>query len=478
MSTLVVRGGRVVDPATKVDRVTDVFVRDGKIAAIGSKPAGFPTGAETIDARGCIVSAGFVDLHVHLREPGQEGKETIASGTRAALAGGFTTVCCMANTSPVNDSALVTSWIVRRAAETGAPCKVLPIGAVTKNLEGRELAELFGMRRAGAIAFSDDGMPVMSAGIYRRAMELAAQIGVPVISHCEDHTLSAGGAMHEGEISASLGLAGIPWTSEAVMVARDVLLAEQTGARVHLAHLSTAAAVRIVREAKSRGVKVTAEATPHHLSLDHREAGLAEYDTSFKMNPPLRERKDVEAVIEGIADGTIDAIATDHAPHGDDDKHCEFARAANGITGLESALPVVLSLVREKRLTMSRAIELLTSGPASAMGLDAGTLGLGEAADLAIVDPNEEWRYDSTWSRSANSPWIGATLIGRVREVVVDGVRWSGLDASRDAARLRDADARLAKSGAALRTKPRSTSAGAKPAGKAAVKPARKGNAR
>ncbi|HVO29253.1 MAG TPA: dihydroorotase, partial [bacterium] len=427
MNALVIQGGRVVDPATKVDALADLFVADGVIAGVGKRPKGFSTKAETLDARGCLVTPGFVDLHVHLREPGQEGKETIATGTRASLAGGFTTVCCMANTAPVNDNALITRWIAERARETGSPCKVKPIGAVTKNLDGKELAELFGMRQAGAVAFSDDGMPVMSAGLYRRAMELARQIGVPVVSHCEDHTLSAGGAMHEGAVSAAMGLAGVPWTSEAVMVARDVLLAEQTGAQLHLAHLSTEASVRIVRDAKRRGVAVTAEATPHHLTLDHER--VRGYDTHAKMNPPLRERRDVDALIAGLADGTIDAIATDHAPHGAGDKDCEFSRAANGITGVETALPVVLSLVRDGRLALPRAVELLTSGPARAFGLTAGTLAVGAAADVTVFDPNEQWRFDAGFSKSTNSPWRGQVLTGRVRHVLVDGARWDGMEA-------------------------------------------------
>lgn len=410
----VIRGGHVVDPKNAIDRVGDVWIRDGVIAEKAKKAD------VTIDAAGQVVTPGFVDVHVHLREPGQEGKETIATGGRAAIAGGFTAVACMANTSPVNDTALITKWIFDRAAASGVPVRVYPVGAVTKNLEGKELAELVGMAKAGACAFSDDGMPVMSAGLYRRAMELAAELNRPVISHCEDHTLSAGGAMHEGAVSTELGLPGVTWASEAVMVARDVLLAQLTGARLHIAHLSTAESVRLVRDAKARGVRVTAEASPHHLTLTDDE--VRGYRTEAKMNPPLRPSEDVEAVIGGLADGTIDCIATDHAPHGAGDKDCEFAKAANGITGLETALPVVLSLVRGKRITLARAVELLTSGPARALGLPGGTLSIGVPADVTVFDPAASWTWKSPVSKSRNSPWLGAKLVGRVTGVLIDGI--------------------------------------------------------
>ena len=417
----VIRGGRVVDPSRKIDKVTDLWVRDGKIAAAPSsaESAGGGDSVTVVDAKGCVVAPGFVDIHVHLREPGQEGKETIASGSRAALAGGFTSIACMANTVPANDSAITTAWIKMRAAESRVPVRVFPIGAVTKGLDGKELAELIGMRGAGAVAFSDDGMPVTNAGLYRRAMELAAELDVPVISHCEDPTLTAGGAMHEGEVSTRLGVPGVTWASEASMVARDVVLAELTGARVHIAHVSTLQAVRIVREAKKRGIAVTAEASPHHLTLTDER--VRAWDTHAKMNPPLRTQEDVDALVEGLADGTIDCIATDHAPHGAGDKDCEFGRAANGITGLETALPVVLDLVRSKAIGMTRAVELLTSGPARVLSLPAGTLAAGAIADVAVFDPAERWTYAQPKSKSRNSPWLDVELTGRVRSVIAAG---------------------------------------------------------
>lgn len=431
MTLTVIRGGRVVDATRKLDKVADVWIQDGLIAGIGALPGARTgkTAAREIDAKGCVVAPGFVDIHVHLREPGQEGKETIASGSRAALAGGFTSVACMANTVPPNDDAITTAWIRSRAAASGVPVRVYPIGAVTRGLEGKELAELIGMRAAGAVAFSDDGMPVTNAGLYRRAMELAAGLGVPVISHCEDPSLTAGGAMHEGDVSTELGLPGVTWASEASMVARDVVLAELTGARVHIAHVSTRQAVRIVREAKSRGLSVTAEAAPHHLSLtDDRVRGSAKrgWDTHAKMNPPLRTQADVDALLEGLADGTIDAIATDHAPHGAGEKDCEFGRAANGITGLETALPIVLGLVRNRDLTMARAVELLTAGPARVLGLPAGTLANGAVADVTVFDPGERWTYRLPRSKSRNSPWLDMELTGRVRTVLVAGEAWAG----------------------------------------------------
>jgi dihydroorotase len=420
MSFLLVKGGRVIDPAAGTDQVRDVWIGDGKLVDLDGEPAKH----DTIDAKGCVVAPGFVDIHVHLREPGQEGKETISSGARAALAGGFTSIACMANTVPVNDTAITTGWISTRAKDSGVPARVFPIGAVTKGLEGKELAELIGMRRAGAVAFSDDGMPVMSAGLYRRAMEIARELDAPVISHCEDLTITAGGAMHEGAVSTELGVPGVSWTSEAVMVARDLVLAQATGARLHLAHLSTAESVRLVRDAKKRGVKVTAEASPHHLSLtDDRVRG---WDTSAKMNPPLRPKEHVEALLEGLADGTIDAIATDHAPHGSTDKDCEFGRAANGITGLETALPIVLAQVKAGRLTLPRAVELLTIGPAKALGLDAGTLKNGARADVVIFDPAAKWRWERPVSKSRNSPWLGQEMTGKVKTVIAAGEVWNG----------------------------------------------------
>ncbi len=417
----VIRGGRVIDPANGVDRVMDLWIKDGVLVELDGLPKKVDF---DIAAKGKVVAPGFVDVHVHLREPGQEGKETIATGTRAALAGGFTSVACMANTVPVNDSAVVTGWIQSRAAETGVPCRVFPIGAVTKGLEGKDLAELGGMRRAGAVAFSDDGMPVMSAGLYRRAMELARDLDAPVISHCEDHTLSAGGAMNEGAVSTELGVPGVTWASEATMVARDVILAHLTCARLHVAHVSSRESLRIVRDAKSRGVRVTAEATPHHLTLT--DEAVRGWRTECKMNPPLREKADVDALVAALADGTIDCIATDHAPHGSADKDCEFGKAANGVIGLETALPMVLTLVNAGRLPLKRAVELLTIGPARALGLPAGTLSNGARADVVVFDPAAKWTYEKPASKSKNSPWLGAEMVGRVEHVIAGGTAWHG----------------------------------------------------
>ena len=431
MSSFVIRGGRVIDPANGVDRVADVWLVDGRIAAIGDAPA-TKGEVEEIDASGCVVAPGFVDMHVHLREPGQESKETIATGQRAAIAGGFTSIACMANTVPVNDSAITTGWIAKRAAESGIPVRVHPVGAVTKGLEGKELAELRGMRKAGAVAFSDDGMPVTNAGLYRRAMELARELDACVISHCEEPTLTAGGAMHEGEVATELGLPGVPWASETTMVARDLVLAQATGARLHIAHVSSAHSVQLVREAKARGIQVTAEAAPHHLTLDHE--AVRGWRTDMKMAPPLREPNDVDALVAALADGTIDAVATDHAPHGSIDKDCEFGRAANGVTGLETALPVLLTLVAAKRITLTRAIELLTVGPARALGLPVGTLNVGALADVTVFDPEARWVYDRPQSKSRNSPWLGTELTGKVLEAFVGGVRCGPGELVRDSA--------------------------------------------
>ncbi len=340
---LLIRGGRVVDPAGGTDAVQDVWIADGRIHKVG-KGLKAPAGAETVDATGKVVCPGFIDMHVHLREPGFEYKETIASGTRAAAAGGFTAVACMANTFPVNDNRAVTDYILARAKVEGV-VRVYPIGAVTRNLEGKQLAELAEQAEAGCVAFSDDGKCVMNAELYRRAMEYALPFGVPIISHAEDCELAHGGAMHEGFVSTELGLTGQPAAAEDVMVARDIILAELTGAHLHIAHISTAGAVRLVRDAKARGVRVTAEVTPHHLLLT--DEVVRSYDSNCKMAPPLRGKRDVEACVEALVDGTIDCVATDHAPHALSEKEGEFAEAANGIVGLETAVPLLLDrLVR------------------------------------------------------------------------------------------------------------------------------------
>lgn len=410
MKSLLIRGGRVIDPASKFDANADVLIRDGKIEAIGAelKAEGIPV----LDAKGSIVAPGFIDMHVHLREPGIEHAETIETGSRAAAAGGFTTICCMPNTSPVNDSAMVTSYIVQRAREV-APVNVFPIGAITKGSKGEELAAIGSMHEAGIVAISDDGRPVMNARVMRRAMELAKTLNIPVIDHCEDLNLSAGGDMHEGPESVRLGLRGIPSASEDVMVARDLLLAELTGASFHVAHLSTMRSVAMVAFAKKRGIPVTCEVTPHHFAITDKE--LCTYDSNYKMKPPLRRSHDVEAVIEGIKDGTVDAIATDHAPHPGDEKMQEFERCPFGITGLETAIGLTLSeLVHTGNITVNRMVELFTTGPANVLRLNRGTLAPGAPADVTVFDLTTEWTFDvhKSLSKSRNSPFSGRRFFG------------------------------------------------------------------
>jgi dihydroorotase len=418
--SFLLRGGRVIDPANKVDAVQDVLVANGKIERLGHDLAA-PRDAELVDARGKIVCPGFIDMHVHLREPGHEYKETVATGTRAAAAGGFTAVCCMANTNPVNDNGAVTDYIVARAKAEGA-VRVYPIGAVTKNLRGEELAELAELADAGCVAFSDDGRCVANAGLYRRAMEYTLPFGAPVISHAEDTTLSRGAAMNEGVVSTELGLPGQPAAAEDVMVARDILLAELTGAHVHIAHLSTAGAVRLVRDAKARGVRVTAEVTPHHLVLT--DDAVRAWDANTKMAPPLRTKRDVEALIEALADGTIDCIATDHAPHALSEKEGEFDRAAFGIVGLETAVGVLLDrLVAPGLLPLAMLVARLSRDPARLLNLPGGTLSVGAPADITILDPGAKTIVDPSrfHSRSRNTPFGGWTLRGGPAMTVVGG---------------------------------------------------------
>ncbi len=418
--TLLIRGGRVIDPAGSVDGVQDVLVENGKIARVGAKLA-VPQGAAVIDAAGMWVCPGFIDMHVHLREPGHEYKETIASGTRAAAAGGFTAVCCMANTQPVNDNRAVTDYI-RAKAESEGVVRVYPIGAVTRGLEGKELAELAELAEAGCVAFSDDGKCVMNAELYRRAMEYTLPFGAPVISHAEDHTLAHAGSMHEGVVSTELGMQGIPAAAEDVMVARDLLLAELTGAHVHIAHLSTAGAVRLVRDAKARGVRVTAEVTPHHLLLT--EDAVRTFDPNTKMAPPLRTKRDTEALLEALVDGTIDCIATDHAPHALAEKEGEFDAAAFGIVGLETAVALLLDrLVRPGLLPLATLVSRLSRDPARLLGLRGGSLAPGAPADVTILDPDTEWTVDPARfrSKSRNTPFGGFTLTGGPWMTIVGG---------------------------------------------------------
>ena len=424
--SLLLRGGRVIDPANTVDAVQDVLIEDGKIARVGERLTA-PQGATDIDATGKWVCPGFIDMHVHLREPGHEYKETVATGTRAAAAGGFTAVCCMANTQPVNDNRAVTDYI-RAKADSEGVVRVYPIGAVTRGLEGKELAELAELAEAGCVAFSDDGRCVMNAELYRRAMEYTLPFGAPVISHAEDHALSRGGCMNEGVVSTELGLPGIPAAAEDVMVARDIVLAELTGAHVHIAHLSTAGAVRLVRDAKARGVRVTAEVTPHHLLLT--EEAVRSWDANTRMAPPLRTKRDTEALIEALADGTIDCVATDHAPHALSEKEGEFDRAANGIVGLETAVALLLDrLVRPGVLPVATLVSRLSRDPARLLRLPGGALGVGAPADLTLIDPDGTVTVDPKvfQSKSRNTPFAGWTATGRPWKTIVGGaVVWQG----------------------------------------------------
>ena len=416
--TILIKGGHVIDPG-RFNGIGDVLIEDGKITAVAPTLAA-PAGAPVIQAAGLLVLPGFVDLHVHFREPGFEYKETIQSGTAAAVAGGFTSVCAMPNTNPVNDNQSVTEFMLDRARAAGN-AHLYPIGAITKGSEGKELAEIGDLRRAGCVAISDDVKPVMNSLVMRRAMEYARAFDVPVVDHCEDLHLSEGGCMNEGLLSTELGLPGIPSAAEDVMVARNVSLAELTGARLHLAHISTAGSVRMVREAKSRGLKVTAEACPHHFTLT--EELTRGYNTHAKMNPPLRTWQDVQAIKEGLRDGTIDVIATDHAPHATQEKQQEFTEAPFGIVGLETALSLTLALVEEGVLTIVSAVEKLATAPAKAFSLDAGTLAVGAPADVVIVDQHRQWEVDPSRfrSKSRNTPFAGWKVKGRVTTTIVAG---------------------------------------------------------
>jgi len=415
---ILIKGGDVIDPGRFVG-VGDVLIDDGKIAAVGPNLQ-MPAGSTMIDAKGRLVLPGFVDLHVHFREPGFEYKETIQSGSAAAVAGGFTTVCCMPNTNPVNDNQAVTEFILERSRLAGL-ANVWPVGAITKGSEGKELAEIGDLRRSGCVAISDDGRPVMNSLVMRRAMEYALAFDLTVVDHCEDLHLAEGGCMNEGLVSTELGLPGIPSAAEDVMVARNLSLSELTGARLHLAHISTAGSVRMVREAKARGIKVTAEACPHHFTLT--EDVVRGYNTHAKMNPPLRTRDDVRAIKEGLRDGTIDAIATDHAPHATQEKQQDFTEAPFGIVGLETALSLTLGLVEEGVLSLEQAVEKLTSAPAAVFGLKKGTLAVGADADVAIVDQQAEWEVDpgKFRSKSRNTPFVGWKVKGRVMTTIVGG---------------------------------------------------------
>ncbi|HEY1220759.1 MAG: dihydroorotase [Bryobacteraceae bacterium] len=416
---IVIRNGRVIDPASETDCIADVLISDGRIVGVAPDLAA-PSG-EVFDATGLVVAPGFIDMHVHLREPGFEHAETIESGARAAAAGGFTSVCAMPNTKPVNDSATVTSYIVERARRL-APVNVFPIGAITKGSAGEELAAIGAMKAAGAVAISDDGLPVMNARVMRRAMEFARSYELPIVQHCEDLNLSAGGDMHEGARSVRWGLRGIPAASEDVMVARDLVLAELTGARYHVAHISTRNAVAMVAYARRQGLPVTCEAAPHHFSLTDED--MAAYDSSYKMKPPLRSERDRAALVEGIAAGAVSAIATDHAPHPGSEKMQEFERCPFGIIGLETALGLALErLVHSGKITVARLVELFTTGPESILRLGRGTLRPGAPADITIFSTELSWTYDvnQSFSRSRNSPFHERTFRGGPVATIVNG---------------------------------------------------------
>ena len=420
---LLLKGGRVIDPGTGKDGELDVLVEDGRLAKIDRHIP--PDGAEVIElGKGWIVAPGLVDIHVHLREPGQEHKETIASGAAAAVAGGFTGIACMPNTDPVNDHAGITQFIIKKATDANL-ARVYPIGAVSLGSRGEQLAELGEQKSAGCVAFSDDGRPVATALLMRRALEYAGMLGVPIVDHCEDPSLKGDGVAHEGFHASALGLRGIPGVAESLMVERDVSLAELTGAHVHICHMSARQSLRAVRAGKERGVRVTCEVAPHHFTLtDEALDGAIKYDTNLKMNPPLREGADRDAMLEGIADGTVDAIATDHAPHHADEKMVEFDRAPFGITGLETAVPLVFDrLVHAGRISLKRAIELLSTNPARVLNLPGGSLAAGAPADVVVIDPDRRVTIDAGRhvSKSKNTPFHGWELRGAVAYTLVGG---------------------------------------------------------
>ena len=420
MRPVLLSGGTLVDPSQKLNEVGDLLVSDGKITGVGKRIDG-ADGAEVIDCSGLIVSPGFIDVHCHLREPGREDVETIATGARAAAAGGFTAVCAMPNTDPVTDNQAAVGFIVRQG-QRAAAARVHPIGAISVGQEGKVLAEFGEMVGAGAVAVSDDGKPVASAQLMRTALEYARTFKIPVIDHCEEPTLSAGGAMNEGIVSAQLGLKGIPAEAEEIMVIRDILLARLTGGHVHLAHISTKGSVELIRWGKDRGINVTAEVCPHHLSLT--EERVRGYDTNAKMNPPLRTAKDVEALREAVKDGTIDLVATDHAPHHYDEKEREFADAPNGIVGLETALAVsVTHLVETGYLSFADLVDRMSCTPARLFNLPGGSLKRGAAADVTVFDPKERWKVEPSQflSKGRNSPYAGMTLVGRAACTIVAG---------------------------------------------------------
>jgi dihydroorotase len=413
-----IRGGRILDPSADRDEPGDVLIEDGKIAAVGADVNA--DDAEIIEANGGWIAPGFVDMHTHLREPGQEYKEDIASGGRSAVAGGFSAVACMANTQPANDDPAMTDFIIDRAKQ-GSPARVYPVAAATLGLKGEVMTEMSALVEAGAVAFSDDGKTIMDAGVMRHVLEYSRLVNVPVITHAEDRALVANGVVNEGPTSTRLGLPGNPAVAEEVLVIRDLMLAELTGAHLHVAHVSAKGAVEVIRQARDRGVNVTAEATPHHLALTD-EATLG-YDTNTKVAPPLRSAADVMACRAGLVDGTIDAIATDHAPHAVHEKDLDFAAAPSGLIGLETAFPVVLDLVRRSELSPLELMRRMSTNPAKILKRRGGNLTVGEAADVVVLNPDVQWVYDPAqgFSKSHNSPWAGQTLEGRAIATLVGG---------------------------------------------------------
>lgn len=416
---LLIKGGRVIDPSQGIDDTLDVVVENGCVKEIG-KGLAAPSGAETVDAAGRYVVPGLIDMHVHLRDPGLEYKEDIISGTKAAVAGGFTAVCCMPNTKPCIDNKTVATYIINKAKTEGF-CNVFPVGNITYGMNGERMAEMGELKESGCVAVSDDGKPVKNSELMRRALEYAKGMGILVISHAEELDLVGSGVMNEGFTSTELGLKGIPRVAEDIATAREVMLAEYTGAPVHIAHVSTEGAVRIIRDAKARGVRVTCETAPHYFTLT--DDAVRGYNTNAKMNPPLREASDVAAIKAGLKDGTIDAIATDHAPHHLDEKDVEFNEAMNGIIGLETSLPLSLALVDEGVLTLAELVDKMSCKPSDILSLGRGTLKAGSVADITVIDPKKQWTVTEAGlaSKSKNSPWLGATMTGAAACTIVGG---------------------------------------------------------
>ena len=418
---ILLKNGRIIDPVNKIDKRGSLLVENGKIKALFTSRQKAPSAGKlvTFDLTGKWIVPGLVDMHVHLREPGEEYKETIESGTRAAAAGGFTAVACMPNTDPVNDCQSVTRFILEKAATAYA--RVYPVGAISKGSTGDSLAEFGEMKEAGAVAVSDDGMPVLDSQLMRRALEYASSFALPVISHSEDLGLSRNGVMNEGFLSTSMGLMGTPRVADEIMIYRDIALADYTGFPIHIAHISTAESVNLIRLAKNKGCRVTAETTPHYFTLT--EEAVSGYNTNAKMNPPLRTKNDIKAIVAGLSDSTIDAIATDHAPHSMLEKDVEFDKAANGIIGLETAVPLTLALVRKKAISEARMVALLSANPAKILGVEGGTLTVGNAADITVIDPKKRFVYteEDIVSKSHNSPFLGMKLQGRAVLTICSG---------------------------------------------------------